>query len=151
MPRVATEMSSEIILRGVKIAGEVGSRAVGNERRVRWKEDEIKREEKKKEEEEEEEGRVGGGAARCKEVDRTEEAAAEETKVLLGGRTKGGWVLSRFALHAPELCAEVVPGKREADPLLREELPSVREELITSAISPSLDAAEDHDFRRDPS
>lgn len=26
-----------------------------------------------------------------------------------------------------------------------------REELITSAISPSLDAAEDHDFRRDPS
>lgn len=78
-------------------------------------------------------GRAGGGVARGKEVDGKEEAAAEETKVLLGGRTKGGWVLSRFALHAPELCAEVEPGKterekerqrgereREADPLLRE-------------------------------
>lgn len=95
-------MSSKIVSRGVKIAGEVGSRAVGNGWRVRWKEDEIKREEK--------EGgrrRIGGGAVRCREVDGKEEAAAEETRVLLGGRTKGGWVLSRFALHAPELCAEV--------------------------------------------
>lgn len=50
---------------------------------------------------------------RCREVDgKEEEAAAEETRVLLGGRTKGGWVLSRFALHAPELCAEVA-GQRE--------------------------------------
>lgn len=58
---------------------------------------------------------------------------------MLGRRAKGGWVLSRFALHAPELSAE--------DPLVR--LPR---ELITSAILPSLDATEDHDFdviRRD--
>lgn len=60
-------------------------------------------------------GRAGGGVARGKEVDGKEEAAAEETKVLLGGRTKGGWVLSRFALHAPELCAEVEPGKTERE------------------------------------
>ncbi|KYN05645.1 hypothetical protein ALC62_03438, partial [Cyphomyrmex costatus] len=46
-----------------------------------------------------------------------------------------------------------LPGKREEDPLpsSTRELPSASEELITSAISPSLDAAEDHDFRRDPS
>lgn len=140
-------MSSEIVSRGVKIAGEVGSRAVGNGWRVRWKEDEIKREEKG-----EGGGRIGGGAVRYREVDGKEEAAAEETRVLLGGRTKGGWVLSRFALHAPELCAEVAgqEEKRILFPLLRE-LPSASEELITSAISPSLDAAEDHDFRRDPS
>ena len=49
---------------------------------------------------------------RCREVDGKEEAAAEETRVLLGGRTKGGWVLSRFALHAPELCAEVAGQER---------------------------------------
>lgn len=61
---------------------------------------------------------------------------------MLGRRAKGGWVLSRFALHAPELSAEV-----GEDPLVR--LPR---ELITSAILPSLDATEDHDFdviRRD--
>ena len=79
---------------------------------------------------------------------RGEERRGEErrerwkTRVLLGRRAKGGWVLSRFALHAPELSAEVAE-----DPLVR--LPR---KLITSAILPSLDAAEDHDFdviRRD--
>lgn len=101
-------MSSEIVSRGVKIAGEVGSRAVGNGWRVRWKEDEIKRDEKGGGGG----GRIGGGAVRCREVDGKEEAPAEETRVLLGGRTKGGWVLSRFALHALELCAEVAGQER---------------------------------------
>lgn len=88
----------------------------------------------------------------CRKADEKEEAAAEETRVLLGGRTKGGWVLSRFALHAPELCAEVA-GQRERSSSRAAFFLSARarEELITSAISPSLDAAEDHDFRRDPS
>jgi len=67
---------------------------------------------------------VEGGAVRCREVDgkEEEEAAAEETRVLLGGRTKGGWALSRFALHAPELCAEVAEQgeKRILFPLPRE-------------------------------
>lgn len=107
-------MSSKIVSRGVKIAGEVGSRAVGNGWRVRWKEDEIKREEKGAGGEGGGGGggRIGGGAVRCRKVDGKEEAAAEETRVLLGGRTKGGWVLSRFALHAPELCAEVAGQER---------------------------------------
>jgi len=96
----------------------------------------VKGEEEEKEEEEEEE--------------EEEEAAAEETRVLLGGRTGGGWVLSRFALHAPELCAR--SGRGGEDPLFsrRAQHPArareEREELITSAISPFLDAAEDHDF-----
>lgn len=75
-----------------------------------------------------------------------EEAAAEEARVLLGGRTEGGWVLSRFALHAPELCAR--SGRGREDPTVLRECSILREseELITSAILPSLDAAEDHDF-----
>lgn len=75
--RVAAEIPSEIVSRGVKIAGEVGSRAVGNERterggrktrlrekrRKRSKTDTVKKEEEEKEgkREDEEEELCGAG------------------------------------------------------------------------------------------
>lgn len=52
----------------------------------------------------------GSGRHRRRE-EKEEEVVAGETRILLGGRTKGGWVLSRFALHASELCAEVARQK----------------------------------------
>lgn len=121
--------------------------------RVRWKEDEIKREERGGGGEGG--GRIGGGVARCREADGKEEAAAEETRVLLGGRTKGrvGSVTFRIA-RTRTLCGGCRAREKRIllfFPLPRESCLLRGEELITSAISPSLDAAEDHDFRRDPS
>lgn len=144
-------MSSEIVSRGVKIASEVGSRAVGNGWRVRWKEDEIKREEK--EGGGGGRGRIGGGAVRCREVEERERRSGgrrDEGIVRRADEGRVGSVTFRIA-RTRTLCGGCrAREKRILFPLLRV-LPSASEELITSAISPSLDAAEDHDFRRDPS
>lgn len=93
--------------------------------------------------------RIGGGAVWYRR-ERSSGGRRDEGIVRRADEGRVGSVTFRIA-RTRTLCGGCrAREKRILFPLLRE-LPFASEELITSAISPSLDAAEDHDFRRDPS